>query len=64
MTTISNTTFSIVAIKGDPVASLPVIEEINNQFNEFTSSVIVQVEEKMLIFIGTSNGRLLKVVIL
>ena len=38
-----------------------VIEETDNQFNQFTSSVIVQVEGELLIFIGTGNGELLKV---
>ena len=62
-------TLSLEAIRGDPVASSDpgsalIIEEINDQFREFTSSVIVQVEEELLIFIGTSNGILLKVVII
>ena len=38
-----------------------VIEENDNQFNQFTSLVIIQVEGKLLIFIGTGNGELLKV---
>ena len=59
--------FSLEAIRGDNVPlsdpQLPlVIEEVNNQFSEFTSSVIVQVEGELLIFIGTRNGLLLKVV--
>ena len=40
-----------------------IVEELNNQFREFTSSVIVQVEEELLIFIGTESGELLKVII-
>ena len=64
---ISGTSISLEAIRGDTIASsnprLPlVIEEIGNQFSEFTSSVIVQVEGELLIFIGTRNGILLKVV--
>ena len=39
------------------------IEERNDQFREFTSSVIVQVEGESLIFTGTRNGLLLKVVL-
>ena len=59
---------SLNAITGDTVAmsnprSPLVIEEINNQFREFTSSVILEVEEELLIFIGTENGVLLKVII-
>ena len=59
---------SLNAIIGDTVAmsnprSPLVIEEINNQFREFTSSVILEVEEELLIFIGTENGVLLKVII-
>ena len=58
---------SLNAITGDTVAmsnprSPLVIEEIN-QFREFTSSVILEVEEELLIFIGTENGVLLKVII-
>ena len=61
-------TLNLEAIRGDSVASSDpgsalIIEETNNQFSEFASSVIVQVEEELLIFIGTSNGLLLKVVI-
>ena len=65
---IGGTTLSLEAIRGDTVASSDsrpplVIEEIDNQFSEFESSVIVQVEGELLIFIGTSNGLLLKVII-
>ena len=63
---IGGTTLNLEAIRGDTVPSDPrsslVIVEIDNQFSEFTSSVIVQVEEELLIFIGTTNGLLLKVV--
>lgn len=38
-----------------------VIEEVDNRFSEFTSSVIVQLDGELLIFIGTRNGELLKV---
>jgi len=47
----------IEALYGGRISSEPVIDE---QFM-FTSSVIVQVEGELLMFIGTSNGRLLKV---
>ena len=55
------------AIRGDTVPlsnpqSPLVIEEIDNQFSEFISSVILQVEGELLIFISTRNGVLLKVV--
>ena len=53
--------FDLVAIRGDDVSSPLVIEESNNQLNQFTSSVIVQVEGEPLTFIGTENGELLKV---
>ena len=64
---ISGISISLEAIRGDNVPlsnpQLPlVIEEISNQFREFTASVLVQVEEELLIFIGTRNGALLKVV--
>ena len=54
--------FDLEAIRGNDVSSPLVIEEIDNQFNQFTSSVIVQVEGELLIFIGTGNGGLLKVI--
>ena len=59
-------TFSLEAIRGDTVTSSGpgsalVIEEISDQFREFSSSVIVQVEGELLMFIGTSNGLLIKV---
>ena len=63
---IGGISFSLEAIRGDdvpltnPQSSL-VIEEIDNRFSEFTSSVIVQVEGELLIFIGTESGILLKV---
>ena len=53
--------FDLEAIRGDDVSSPLVIEESNNQLNQFTSSVIVQVEGELLTFIGTGNGELLKV---
>ena len=53
--------FDLVAIRGNDLSSPSVIEESDNQFNQFTSSVIVQVKGKLLIFIGTGNGGLLKV---
>ena len=53
--------FDLVAIRGDDVSSPLVIEESNNQLNQFTSSVIVHVEGELLTFIGTGNGELLKV---
>ena len=65
---VSGTPLSLEAIRGDTVPSSDprsplVIEEVNSQFREFTSSVIVQVEEELsILIIGTSNGLLLKVV--
>jgi len=58
---------NVVALRGDnvPLSSSQsplVIEEFSNQLREFTSSVIVEVEEELLIFIGTEVGTLLKVV--
>ena len=53
--------FDLEAIRGNDVSSALVIEETDNQFNQFTSSVIVQVEGELLLFIGTENGGLLKV---
>ena len=48
------------AIRG---VNLPaeLLENIASMGNTFTSSVIVQVEGELLIFIGTENGVLLKV---
>ena len=43
------------------MSSPSVVQETSNQFNQFTSSVIIQVEGKLLMFIGTGNGELLKV---
>ena len=66
---IGGSTLSLEAIRGDTIiaSSDPrsplVIEEINNQFSEFASSVIVQGEGELLLFIGTRDGMLLKVVI-
>ena len=51
-----------MAIRGDDISSPLVIGETSNQFNQFTSSVIVQMEGELLIFIGTGNGELLKVI--
>ena len=56
------------AINGDglPFPNSPsplIISEICNQFSQFMSSVIVEVEGELLIFIGTESGVLLKVVI-
>ena len=64
---VSSPSRSLNAIRGDAVSesnprSPLVIEEVNNQFSEFTSSVIVQVEGELLIFIGTRDGMLLKVI--
>ena len=50
-----------MAIRGDDVSSPLVIGETDDQFNQFTSSVIMQVEGELLMFIGTRNGELLKV---
>ena len=51
-----------MAIRGDDVSSPLVIGETDDQFNQFMSSVIVQVEGELLMFIGTRNGELLKVI--
>ena len=50
------------AIRGDDLSSPSlVIEDTDNEFSEYTSSVIVQVEGELLMFIGTEAGTLLKV---
>ena len=56
------------AINGDglPFPNSPsplIISETGNQFSQFMSSVIVEVEGELLIFVGTESGVLLKVVI-
>ena len=59
--------FSFEAIRGDNVSDSQLqlaIEEHNDQFREFTSSVTVKVEGESLIFIGTRNGLLLKVIVM
>ena len=62
-------TFDLEALSGSdlPFPNSPspvIIAETGNQFNsQFTSSVIVQVEGELLIFIGTESGVLLKVII-
>ena len=58
----------IEAINGDnlPFPNTPsplIVSETGNQFSQFMSSVIVEVEGEMLIFIGAGSGVLLKVVI-
>ena len=53
--------FDLMAIRGDDVSSPLVIGKTDDQFKQFTSSVIVQVEGELLMFIGTGNGELLKV---
>ena len=53
---------SVEAIRGDNVSSQSPIVIEGGQFGEFTSSVIVQVEGELLIFIGTEDGTLLKVI--
>ena len=40
-----------------------IISENGSQFSQFMSSVIVEVDGELLIFIGTGSGVLLKVVI-
>ena len=52
--------------RGLPIQNSPsplIISENGTQFSQFMSSVIIQVEGELLIFIGTGNGVLLKVVI-
>ena len=51
--------FDVVALSGGSLTSTPVTSE---RLTQFTSSVIVQVEGEVLMFIGTSDRRLLKVV--
>jgi len=51
--------FDVEALDGGSLTSIPVFNETVNQF---TSSVIIQVEEELLMFVGTSDGRLLKVI--
>ena len=56
------------AINGDglPFPNSPsplIISETGNQFSQFMSSVIVEVEGELLIFVGTESGVLLKDVI-
>ena len=50
----------IEALEGSRISSVPIVYE---QLTQFTSSVIVQVEEEIMMFIGTSKGRLVKVYI-
>ena len=55
------------AINGDGLPYLNslsplIISETGNQFSQFMSSVIVEVEGELLIFVGTESGVLLKVV--
>ena len=52
------TGFDVVALSGGSLTSSPIV---NEPLTQFTSSVIVQVEGELLMFIGTSDGRLLKV---
>ncbi|XP_065900682.1 plexin A3-like isoform X2 [Dysidea avara] len=47
----------VEALSGGSLISTPVVSE---PLTQFTSSVIVQVEGELLIFIGTSDGRLIK----
>ncbi|XP_065900650.1 plexin-A2-like isoform X2 [Dysidea avara] len=51
------TGFDVVALSGGSLTSSPIV---NEPLTQFTSSVIVQVEGELLMFIGTSDGRLLK----
>ena len=48
------------AIRGDNLPA-ELLENIASIGNIFTSSVIVQVEGEVLIFVGTENGVLVKV---
>ena len=62
------TFLDLEAINGDglPFPNSPsplIISETGNQFSQFMSSVIVEVEGELLIFIGTGSGILLKVII-
>ena len=48
------------AIRGNDLPA-ELLENISSVCNIFTSSVIVQVEGELLMFVGTENGVLLKV---
>ena len=68
MCTLAFGPLDVEAINGDglPFPNSPsplIISETDNQFSQFMSSVIVEVEGELLIFIGTGSGILLKVVI-
>ena len=56
--------FDLEAVNGYDLNSPSslIIAETGNQFSQFMSSVIVQVEGELLIFIGTESGTLLKVI--
>ena len=62
MCTLESEVFNIdlEAIRGDDLAA-QLLENIASMGNTFTSSVIVQIEGELLIFIGSENGVLLKV---
>ena len=48
------------AIRGDDLQA-QLLENIASMGNIFTSSVTLQVEEELLLFVGTEDGALLKV---
>jgi len=50
--------FDVEALSGGSLTSISVVTQTLTQF---TSSVIIQVEGELLMFAGTSDGRLLKV---
>ena len=51
----------IQAIRGDDLASMPLINETRDTSKHLTSSVIIQIENELLMFFGDKNGSLLKV---
>ena len=68
MCTLTLGPLDLEAINGNglPFSNSPsplIISETGNQFSQFMSSVIVEVEGELLIFIGTGSGVLLKVII-
>ena len=62
MCTLASEVFNIdlEAIRGDDLQA-ELLENIASMGNTFTSSVTLQVEEELLLFVGTEDGVLLKV---
>lgn len=53
----------IQAIRGDDLASVPLINATRDTSDHLSSSVIIQVENEVLMFFGDKNGSLLKVLL-